>query len=92
MQCECIENIEKMLKERLSVPGKFKKPLADVKLKGTTIVMRGLDLDLVTCNPIEITLVGQKKAVESTMAHTFCPFCGVRINPEKESSNETPNQ
>lgn len=78
--CNCIDEITKKLREHYD--GKFKKPIESLMLQTAISFDRGC---LTTYSEIKIALVGQKKEETEILAHTYCPFCGVKLR-EKEAS------
>jgi hypothetical protein len=83
MNCDCITKLERDAAEKLRKDGKFKKPVIQVRLRcvGTQIT-KEMSLRLRTFNEFEISLEGQKKPVFMNMFHSFCPFCGTKIETD----------
>jgi hypothetical protein len=74
--CDCITEIEKKALTTLREQQKTKKPVASVRMRGVAFPMVGNKLTTRTCNMLEVELVGQKRSLEMSMFHSFCPFCG----------------
>lgn len=84
MNCNCISDIERRVKEHVIKNGKMKKPVNDVRMQGVVIgVTDGNDMYTRTANTMEITLEGQKKKETMSMFHSYCPFCGVKYEEVK---------
>lgn len=82
MNCDCVSRIEREVTEKLKKESKFKKPVIQARLRGVaTQVTKEMDLRLVTVTELEIELEGQKKPAQMNMIHSFCPFCGTKIEP-----------
>ena len=81
MNCTCISRIEKKITAHLLENGKFKKPVKSVRMDGTVMTFEKNAVTR-TANFINIELEGQKKLERMSMIHTFCPFCGVKQEPE----------
>lgn len=80
MNCDCIESIEKDAKARLSEQGRYKKPIKEVKMQGVIIrVTKDMGLQSATASTLQIELDGQKKKETMHMVHSYCPFCGTKI-------------
>jgi hypothetical protein len=66
--------------EKLTKDKKFKKPIKRVSMRGVAIqVTKEMNLKTRTLNTMEIELDGQKKPVTMNMFHSYCPFCGTKI-------------
>lgn len=80
MNCGCIARIEKDVTTRLGEQGRFKKPIKKVEMQGVVIrVTKDLGLQSATANTLQIELEGQKKKETMQMMHSYCPFCGTKI-------------
>jgi hypothetical protein len=82
MKCNCIFDIEKKVFETVSTNGRFKKPVLKVKLEGVGFFVVGNTMVGRTVNMLSIELEGQKKLEKMTMAHSFCPFCGIKLGEQ----------
>ncbi len=76
--CNCIDEMTKKLREHYD--GKFKKPIKTITLQ-TCLNFKSGGVD--TYSEVKIALVGQKKEETAILAHTFCPFCGVKLREEE---------
>jgi len=69
--CECIEKITKEIHDHIHANfAKPNKPVSHYHIRAT---MNGRAIV-----PISIDLAKQMKPVESFIAATFCPFCGMK--------------
>ena len=82
MNCTCISDIEKKVKQHLIDQGKLKKPVKAVFMQGVILQIVDHGATTRTVNYLEIELEGQKKREQISMTHTFCPFCGVKQGAE----------
>lgn len=82
MNCDCIAEIEEKLKAHLVAQKKFKKPIQSVKLSEVLMRMHELTLKTSTYTTLLISLEGQKKKATMNISHSFCPFCGVKIDKD----------
>lgn len=76
MNCNCLTEINGKLLEHMKQPGRFKKTVRGIEIKGVTIQLTGDSLITRTYSDVEVELDGQKKKEHSPLIHTFCPFCG----------------
>lgn len=80
MNCGCVTRIENDVKAKLTEQGRFKKPIKEVEMQGVAMVItKDLGLQSITANEIYIELDGQKKKEKMRMVHSYCPFCGTKI-------------
>lgn len=79
--CTCIEDMTKRLREHYD--GTFKKPIECIRLQTFLNFTGGV---LGTYSEVKIVLVGQKKEETAVLAHTYCPFCGVKLREEEASA------
>lgn len=80
MKCNCISEIEEKVQANITERGLYKKPVRRVTLQGVTFVVNGNRMETKTYNTMDIELDGQKKHETLSMVHSFCPFCGTKIN------------
>ena len=81
MKCDCIETIESEVKE--SGFGGKKVTKATIE---TSFVFGKKGMYSTTSTNFHITLDGAKKPKVIQVMHTFCPFCGVKIQDETPES------
>jgi hypothetical protein len=79
MNCSCIADIEKKVFAKVSTNGRFKKPVLSVQMEGVGLFVVGNTMVACTVNMLAVRLDGQKKIEKMTMSHTYCPWCGVKI-------------
>lgn len=82
MDCNCIQEVEKMATEHLHENGKFKKPVKRVKLSGIGFTPNNGIVGTRTYSNLEIELEGQKKKITMPLFHNYCPYCGKKIGEE----------
>ena len=70
--------IKQKLTEYLQAKNRVKKPLQKIEISNVyvNVNQKTLSLDEVTVQTFEIYIEGQKKPIQSTIQHTFCPWCG----------------
>jgi hypothetical protein len=73
MNCKCIENIEAQ-----TLKMKYKNSTVE-RAQFISAALMGSKLQMVTTSEIEVTLVGVKKKYNVPIAHSYCPFCGKKI-------------
>jgi len=85
MNCDCIAEVEKKLNDHLVEQKKLKKKILSVRLQEVLMRSSGLELKSNTYTTLLISLEGQKKKATMNISHSFCPFCGVAIEPNRLS-------
>jgi len=76
--CNCIDELEKKIANHLTEKKAYRKPIKKVEMlgKGFTI---GEGVSLRTKTDFEVTLEGQKKKDNVPVFHSYCPFCGEKV-------------
>jgi len=82
MNCNCLTEIKGKLLEHMKQPGRFKKAVNGIEIKGITMQLTDNHLITRTYSDVEVELDGQKKKEHSPLMHTFCPFCGKKQGGE----------
>lgn len=82
MRCECVERIKKNALEKLQNEQPYKKPVESLRFKEMLLSLAGGVPEEFTCNTLEITLDGQKKKEMISVAHKYCPFCGIKTKED----------
>ncbi|NOR69999.1 MAG: hypothetical protein GQ532_09965 [Methylomarinum sp.] len=88
MNCNCISEVTARLKSHLVENPQFKKPVVDVQLSEVAMLFGKGDLKSCTYTTLLITLEGQKKKNKTDILHSFCPFCGVKIEDNQPDALE----
>jgi len=87
MNCECLTNTEKKLLDNYNANEKNKKKALSASIEKGFIF--GKKLQTITYSNVAFQLEGQKKECKLRLFHSFCPFCGIKIerdNPEENNS------
>lgn len=82
MNCDCIRNLKKRLKEEN--PQRFKKEIEVVECSQEAIICDS-DISTLTFCEFEFTLKDQKKKVKTNVFHSFCPYCGISCYSKEEN-------
>ncbi len=75
--CNCIKEAEEKLTENCKKET-YRKPFENVRLQKHSVIATGT-FKTATYSTALIKLTGQKKLVEMSVMHSFCPFCGEKI-------------
>jgi hypothetical protein len=78
MNCNCITDIKNQLLD-IKVGPREKKAISASILSGAIMRVNNR-MELVTTSEFELTLDGQKKKEIQNIVHSFCPFCGIKID------------
>ena len=81
MNCNCLTQIEEKMLNKFYEDNRYKKPVLKVEIEKGLIF--GKELTTRTYCSVEIELEGQKKKVKQNLMHTYCPFCGVKVEKEE---------
>lgn len=84
MNCNCFSETEERIKAHVIEQGMFKKPVKSASLKGVAMTLSSSTLGSRSYQDIEIELEGQKKKPTIAIYHTYCPFCGVKVEKDDE--------
>ena len=79
--CDCIKRIEEKLHGQLKGQ-EFKKPFESVEVEQGFFIKDNI-MQTRTYSRAIITLTGQKKKLDTNIVHTFCPFCGEKIESKQ---------
>lgn len=77
--CDCIEDLQQKIKDHCTKNKTYKKPIKRVKIEDKILIL-GDKLQLKTVSNFEIELEGQKKKPLMPVTHSYCPFCGEKID------------
>lgn len=83
MKCECISEIPKKMIRQGNWKGK---KLTDATLQETALLFLPGRIESVTYSTFKCDVEGYKQPVEIKFQHTYCPFCGTKINDEEQPS------
>jgi hypothetical protein len=87
MNCDCLEKLEQSLKEYYQKTEAKNSRIESVTINNLAI---SIGIGLITYNPATLTIVkdtanGEKVSNRKiNMYHTFCPFCGIKIQEEAQ--------
>jgi hypothetical protein len=81
MNCKCIERIEKELVGREF--GTKKLRVTKAELVSVGLIFGKSTMKHITCSELSLTVDGMRRPQKQSLLHSFCPFCGTKI--EKES-------
>ena len=84
MKCDCVRRIEKEMFESFkngNMQRLYKKPVVSVDYMNEFLISGNSGAR--TFSQVEIALKGQQRRKTITVAHTFCPHCGIRLMEEK---------
>jgi hypothetical protein len=77
MNCTCVQDIEKKF---IGIEfGEKKKKINKATLTSSALLFGDNKLTRVTCSVIDLEVEGYKRTQSHNMIHSFCPFCGVKI-------------
>ena len=78
--CNCISDTETRIKKHVIEKEIFKKPVKSASLKSVAVTFPHFIRRSVS--EIEFELEGQKKKPTISIFHTYCPFCGVKVEKD----------
>jgi len=76
MNCKCIEEIEARVVKEFKFKGKHPITKCDIE---SAIIFGDTGLYSITCSEMELTVEGMKRNQTQKLMHSYCPFCGVKI-------------
>ena len=79
MNCNCLETVPQTVLEKQRYKGH---PIGHCKIKETAFQYGSEGFKRFTCSTLELEVEGRKTPVQVTMAHSYCPFCGTKIELE----------
>lgn len=86
--CKCISDIEAKILENVKETRRYKRQVVSVRMRGVAFPIIGEIITCRTYNALHVTLDGQKKPMEESMFHTFCPFCGKKYGVDDVKAGE----
>ena len=88
--CDCINEIQKNIPD---LTGEYNgKKIISASIQNVTFPMSNLKITgKITMQPVELKVEGRKTSVKTSIAHTYCPFCGEKYTRNKETEVESKN-
>ena len=86
MNCECLTKLPPRMIEKFNKENTYKHQVLDVTIPKAYIFSE--EPTMRTCTVMEIELEGQKRKINQNIMHSFCPFCGVKIENESKKVEE----
>lgn len=83
MNCDCLNTIPETIILNKHYKGK---QVTKAKIKETSFQFSAKGVKQFTCSTLECEIIDRRSPVKVTLAHSYCPFCGTKIELEKEDA------